>query len=360
MSTLKSCIKKVLEFSYGKWNGLLITNMKLYHTNIWKIYLAIVLGVYSMSVRCQTKDEKYIHYEAIHIDSIDSVNNQGRPLLNNIYVIYAVSADSTHYKIFSHFNKDISIKNMNSIEIGQWYIMPLVSILRGPLSKIGACYTLEITGTVYEDNMVEIEPNEDIWDLHAAPKLNGLFYLPQEVYLFNCEHNTEGKIILPTEYKNMLYDYNNKSQNQICSSHTEIMTEPHKSDEVFKEVEEMPSFVGGQEKLSMFIKRNIQYTPSVFIDEIQAQVIVRFVIEKDGSISNVKTVKIENIYPDGTTREQIKIRNNLTEKSFTDANAEFQAEAERIVKIMPKWNPGKKDGKRVRVGMTIPINFLLE
>ena len=50
----------------------------------------------------------------------------------------------------------------------------------------------------------------------------------------------------------------------------------------------------------------------------------------------------------------------IPEKSFTDANAELQAEAERIVKIMPKWNPGKKDGKRVRVGMTIPINFLLE
>jgi protein TonB len=105
------------------------------------------------------------------------------------------------------------------------------------------------------------------------------------------------------------------------------------SEEIFSVVEAAPTFVGGDEARIKFISKNLKY-PSAAIDQnIQGTVYVSFVVETDGSITNV-TLK-------------------------RDIGGGCGEEAMRVVKLMPKWNPGKQKGKFVRVQFILPIKFIL-
>ncbi len=105
------------------------------------------------------------------------------------------------------------------------------------------------------------------------------------------------------------------------------------SDEVFVVVEHNPEFHGGMEGLYQYLATNIHYPDEAKAKKIEGKVFVSFVIERDGSVTGVKTIR--SPHP------------SLTE------------EAERVVKAMPKWKPGKQRGKKVRVQYTLPINFQL-
>jgi protein TonB len=105
------------------------------------------------------------------------------------------------------------------------------------------------------------------------------------------------------------------------------------SEEVFGVVEQMPSFPGGEKKLKEYFTENIHYPEELAESDVQGRVIVIFVVEKDGSISNVKVVK--SLHP-------------LLDK-----------EAVRVVSLMPKWRPGKQNGVSYRVRYVIPVNFRL-
>ena len=106
-----------------------------------------------------------------------------------------------------------------------------------------------------------------------------------------------------------------------------------KDDEVFMVVEEQPEYPGGTEALLNFLRENINYPEYCKENKIQGRVIVTFVVEKDGSIVEAEVVK-----------------------SVSD---ELDAEALRVVNLMPKWKPGKQRGENVRVKYTVPVNFRL-
>lgn len=106
-----------------------------------------------------------------------------------------------------------------------------------------------------------------------------------------------------------------------------------KNDMVFDVVEVMPQFPGGQIAMLKYIMENIKYPEQAMKEGIQGRVTVRFIVEKDGSISDVKPVL--SVHP-------------LLNK-----------EAVRVVKSMPKWTPGKQNGKPVRVRFNVPVMFKL-
>jgi len=106
-----------------------------------------------------------------------------------------------------------------------------------------------------------------------------------------------------------------------------------KNDMVFDVVEVMPQFPGGQIAMLQYLMKNIKYPEQAMKEGIQGRVAVRFIVEKDGSISDVKPVL--SVHP-------------LLNK-----------EAVRVVKSMPKWSPGKHNGKPVRVRFNLPIMFKL-
>jgi TonB family protein len=99
-------------------------------------------------------------------------------------------------------------------------------------------------------------------------------------------------------------------------------------------VEEMPEFPGGMAEAMKFLAKNIKYPVAAQQAKIEGRVIVQFVIEKDGSVSDVKVMR--------------------------GVNSELDAEAIRVVSMMPKWIPGKQRGKAVAVKYTMPIMFRLQ
>ena len=106
-----------------------------------------------------------------------------------------------------------------------------------------------------------------------------------------------------------------------------------KNDMVFDVVEVMPQFPGGQIAMLKYIMENMKYPEQAMKEGIQGRVAVRFIVEKDGSISDVKPIL--SVHP-------------LLNK-----------EAIRVVKSMPKWTPGKQNGKPVRVRFNLPVMFKL-
>ena len=103
--------------------------------------------------------------------------------------------------------------------------------------------------------------------------------------------------------------------------------------EIFIEAEIMPEFVGGDIELSKFLSKNILYPKLAKENNIEGRVVVRFVVEKDGTISNTDILRKLGF---GCDEEVI-----------------------RLIKSMPKWVPGKQNGKPVRVYYTLPIVFKL-
>lgn len=112
-----------------------------------------------------------------------------------------------------------------------------------------------------------------------------------------------------------------------------IEEEPEDDNLVYDKVEQLPQFPGGQSALISFLSRNVKYPKVCQENGIQGAVIMQFVINKDGNISDVSVYKGINPYLD--------------------------TEATRVIKSMPKWTPGKQKGKPVNVKYTLPINFRL-
>ena len=105
-------------------------------------------------------------------------------------------------------------------------------------------------------------------------------------------------------------------------------------DDIFDVVEEMPVFPGGQTGLMEFIAKNLRYPVKAQKEGIQGRVIARFIVEKDGSVSNLAVAR-------------------------RSVSSELDTEAIRVLSTMPKWTPGKQRGKEVRVKYTVPIAFRL-
>ena len=109
--------------------------------------------------------------------------------------------------------------------------------------------------------------------------------------------------------------------------------EEEDSDEVFMVVEQMPVFPGGDLGLMKFIQKTVKYPPIAKENDITGKVYVSYVVNKKGKVTSVKVARSVDKYLD--------------------------AEAVRVVKLLPYTTPGKQRGKPVNVQYTIPINFTL-
>jgi hypothetical protein len=134
------------------------------------------------------------------------------------------------------------------------------------------------------------------------------------------------------------------------------------SDPVFTIVEDLPQYVGGNDSMFRFLGRNIKYPPSARESGVEGTVYVGFVVEKDGSLTNIQ---LKRNVPESKTRVDTIM--TIDPKTFqtTTKIVNFQdetcaEEAIRVIKSMPKWKPGRNSGKPIRVAYTIPIKFKLE
>ena len=130
----------------------------------------------------------------------------------------------------------------------------------------------------------------------------------------------------------------NDENGEVLKAKEVIATEPVKPKEeenkVFDVVEQMPSYPGGMGALMQYLSSNIKYPVIAEENGIQGRVICTFVVERDGSITDVKIAK--------------------------SVDPSLDKEAMRVVSKMPKWIPGKQNGSAVRVKYTLPVTFRLQ
>lgn len=103
---------------------------------------------------------------------------------------------------------------------------------------------------------------------------------------------------------------------------------------IFTVVEQMPMYPGGDAALMGYLRDNIKYPTVAAENGVQGRVVVGFVVERDGSITDVKILR--------------------------GVDPSLDREAMRVVKSMPRWNPGKQNGSAVRVKYQVPVSFRLQ
>jgi TonB family protein len=104
-------------------------------------------------------------------------------------------------------------------------------------------------------------------------------------------------------------------------------------EQVYNAVEKMPTFPGGDEARIDFMMKNLKYPEQAKKNGVQGKVFVTFIVETDGSLTNVKVMR--------------------------GIGAGCDEEAVRVIKLMPKWTPGIEKGKPVKVQFVLPIKFAL-
>ena len=109
---------------------------------------------------------------------------------------------------------------------------------------------------------------------------------------------------------------------------------PEVENKVFDVVEQMPSFPGGNAALMKYLSDNVKYPVVAQENGVQGRVVVSFVVEKDGHITDVKVVR--------------------------SVDPSLDKEAARVVRSMPSWIPGKQNGSAVRVKYNVPVSFKLQ
>lgn len=121
----------------------------------------------------------------------------------------------------------------------------------------------------------------------------------------------------------------------VIAPPVEAPVEEEEEEVIFMVVETMPEFPGGQQALFKYLSENVKYPVIAQENGIQGRVICQFVVNKDGAIVDVEVVR-------------------------SGGDPSLDKEAVRVIKSMPKWNPGKQRGKAVRVKYTVPVNFRLQ
>lgn len=177
---------------------------------------------------------------------------------------------------------------------------------------------------------IEVMEEVVIQTEQEAPKPPAPTPPPQTTILEIVEDDVEidEEIIIDAEI-----DQNSRVEEYIAPT-VEVEEEEIVEQEIFTVVEESPSFPGGDEARIRFLQENIEYPQMARESGIQGTVYVTFVVEPNGSVSGVRVLR--------------------------GIGGGCDEEAVRVIKKMPKWNPGKQRGKPVRVQFNMPIKFTLQ
>ncbi|MDR2841223.1 MAG: energy transducer TonB, partial [Paludibacter sp.] len=134
--------------------------------------------------------------------------------------------------------------------------------------------------------------------------------------------------------------------------------------EIFTMVDQAPEFIGGTDALLKYLSNNIKYPVNAMKNGIQGRVMVKFVIDPDGKVTNVEIARSANAESKKSADLVVVGYEEQNEKAIADENqqagyAALDAEAIRVVTSMPKWIAGKQNGTAVHVQYTLPVMFRL-
>ena len=179
-----------------------------------------------------------------------------------------------------------------------------------------------IDAVVFEEEMIPITEQEEIKQAPPPPEVP-----KAEEVLEIIENDSQ------VEESTIQASDDTQAAVEVKYTPVEVEEEEVEEQQIFQVVEEMPEFPGGQKECMKFLRDNIKYPQISQENGVQGRVIVQFVVNADGSIVDPVVVRGVDPYLD--------------------------KEALRVVKLMPKWKPGKQRGKAVRVRFTQPVMFRL-
>lgn len=119
----------------------------------------------------------------------------------------------------------------------------------------------------------------------------------------------------------------------FINAQEEVIVKEEVEDEIHYFVQEQPSFAGGEEALYRFLADNINYPKKSRQLGIQGTVYTKFIVEKDGRVTNLKIVR--------------------------GVSPEIDNETRRVIGLMPKWNPAKQGGEIVRCQFSLPVKYMM-
>ena len=194
-----------------------------------------------------------------------------------------------------------------------WAVFEIKSYDKRELADIGR------TVEVVEEEMVEITKQEQKPQPVEVPKqTTQIQVVEDDVEFDDVEINAE------------------VDQNEVIEEYVapEIVEDEVVEAEIFTVVEQMPEFPGGMNRLAEYLATNIRYPQLARESGIQGRVFINFVVEADGSVTNVRVIR--------------------------SLGGGCDEEAMRVVRNMPRWTPGRQRGRAVRVSYNLPVNFRLQ
>ena len=150
----------------------------------------------------------------------------------------------------------------------------------------------------------------------------------------------------------------------LSSARYQDQTNDNKDDKVFDLVEQMPSFPGGMGEIMKYLSLKLMYPPVAREMRVEADVVVRFTVDKTGFVRSPQVIEVNAKSP-LITAEVTKAAKDGDEeaveasRNYYDAVEALKEEAIHVVRSMPRWEPGRQNGKRVETTYTLPINFKL-
>ncbi len=244
--------------------------------------------------------------------SYTEYSEQGKVILTGTISSYGYSGDWNGYYLNG--------KKRSVTKYGDYSYQPAVFTAYYPNGKVKM--TCMVSGkkvhtlpSVFDAKGIDMESNTPACNAIVREETKGRFEYNPEWFIADAEA--------------VSVDY------EIVDSEPPPPPVERKEDEVFTFVEVSPSFVGGEEAMREYMKKNMHYPQQEQEMYKQGTVYLRFTVEKNGSITDIQVVKEVPGAP-GLTKEAI-----------------------RLISGMPNWNPGQMNGRTVRTVLTIPIRFQL-
>jgi TonB family protein len=245
-----------------------------------------------------------------------------------------VALQSAGFKLANHFNNSLTLKRIEMMRTVK------SKIRTWKLAASGLFIVFVMMIVACQDQVTEADiagseiPNEAKVRFETFQTR-----FPGKTFIVEYDKEAEHKLQqLEKQYGNAkhieLFTINLKGELRTFSMLQYDADDISVSNEVYSKVDEVPEFKGGFDALGEFISQNLQYPLTARQQGIEGTSYIEFIVETDGTVTNVKTLR--------------------------GISGECDAEAERVVKSFPKWIPGKNAGQVVRTKFVIPISYKLQ
>ena len=231
-----------------------------------------------------------------------------------------VVTDLIQYKKSKDIKKHSAGTLISSVSLCLSFLF-VIGMFEMKFHEHGSGVNLELSNQSFED-LLEIPQTEQIQKPPVQAQAPTIIEVTDEEIIEEIEINLDIEMTEETRIEDVVYE----------QSGEEAMPEEN-VDEIFTIVEEQPSPAGGMKAFYDYIANNLRYPPKAARMGIEGRVFVEFIVERDGSLTDINVAK--------------------------GIGGGCDEEAIRVISHAPKWNPGRQRGKEVRVRMILPIVFRL-